>query len=117
MIAVRISPDVPLVIVGSPAYLEGRSLPKSPEDLLNHDCVTLRLTTTKGVYAWELKKGKREIQARVSGQLTFNTQQQMLQAAVDGFGLAFLPEDAVRPYLEQGKLQSVLKDWCPAFPG
>ncbi|KHK59064.1 LysR family transcriptional regulator [Burkholderia sp. A9] len=117
MIAVRISPDIPMAVVGAPSYLEGKSLPKSPEDLLNHDCVTLRLTTTKGVYAWELKKGKREIQARVNGQLTFNTQQQMLRAAVDGFGLAFLPEDAVRPYLDRGELLSVLKDWCPAFPG
>ncbi|RQR32223.1 MULTISPECIES: LysR family transcriptional regulator [unclassified Burkholderia] len=117
MIAVRISPDIPMAVVGAPSYLEGKSLPKSPEDLLSHDCVTLRLTTTKGVYAWELKKGKREIQARVNGQLTFNTQQQMLQAAVDGFGLAFLPEDAVRPYIDRGELQSVLKDWCPAFPG
>ncbi|WP_175839374.1 LysR family transcriptional regulator [Burkholderia anthina] len=117
MIAVRISPDIRMAIVGSPSYLEGRTLPKSPEDLLNHDCVTLRLTTTKGVYAWELKKGKREIQARVNGQLTFNTQEQMMQAALDGFGLAFLPEDALLEHLRRGKLHSVLKDWCPEFPG
>ncbi|WP_321793887.1 LysR family transcriptional regulator [Burkholderia pyrrocinia] len=117
MIAVRISPDVRMAVVGSPSYLEGRTLPKSPEDLLDHNCVTLRLTTTKGVYAWELRKGKREIQARVNGQLTFNSLEQMKQAAIDGFGLAFLPEDVVLEYLRRGKLQSVLKDWCPVFPG
>jgi len=117
MIAVRISPDIPMVIVGSPSYLRGRALPETPEDLLQHDCITLRLTTMKGVYAWELKKGKREIQVRVGGQLTFNTQPQMLQAALDGFGLAFLPKDAAQPYLRSGGLQCVLEDWCPTFPG
>ncbi|RQR27822.1 LysR family transcriptional regulator [Burkholderia sp. Bp9142] len=117
MIAVRISPDIPMVIVGAPSYLRGRALPETPEDLLQHDCITLRLTTMKGVYAWELKKGKREIQVRVGGQLTFNTQPQMLQAALDGFGLAFLPKDAAQPYLRSGGLQCVLEDWCPTFPG
>ncbi|WP_321807011.1 LysR family transcriptional regulator [Burkholderia sp. BCC1993] len=117
MIAVRISPDIPMAIVGAPSYLKGRTHPKTPEDLLQHDCITLRLTTMKGVYAWELKKGKREIQVRVGGQLTFNTQPQMLQAALDGFGLAFLPKDATQPYLRSGGLQCVLEDWCPTFPG
>lgn len=117
MIAVRISPDVPMAIVGAPSYFKGRALPQKPEDLLNHNCITLRLATSKGVYAWELKRGKREVHARVGGQLTFNTQPQMLQASLDGFGLAFLPEDAVFPYIRKGMLQSVLKEWCPAFPG
>jgi len=117
MIAVRISPDIPMAIVAAPSYLKGQTLPDTPEDLLQHDCITLRLTTMKGVYAWELKKGKRDIQVRVGGQLTFNTQPQMLQAALDGFGLAFLPKDAVQPYLRTGGLQCVLEDWCPTFPG
>lgn len=117
MIAVRISPDIPMVIVGSPSYFEKRSHPKTPEDLLNHECITLRMTTTKALYAWELKKGKRETQARVGGQVTFNTQPQMVQAAVDGFGLAFVPEDAVIKHIHKGTLQSVLKDWCPVWPG
>ncbi|MGN6651825.1 LysR family transcriptional regulator [Trinickia sp.] len=117
MIAVRISPDVPMTIVGAPSYLQERKAPKSPEDLLNHDCITLRLATTKGIYAWELKKGKRETQARVGGQLTVNTQPQMLRAALDGFGLAFLPLGAALPYIRAGELLSVLQDWCPTFPG
>lgn len=117
MIAVRISPDVPMAIVGAPSYLQKRKAPKSPEDLLNHDCVTLRLTTTKGIYAWELKKGKRETQARVGGQLIVNTQPQMLRAALEGFGLAFVPLDAALPHIRSGELRSVLQDWCPDFPG
>jgi DNA-binding transcriptional LysR family regulator len=117
MIAVRVSPDIPMAIVGSPSYFTNRSHPKTPEDLLNHECITLRMTTTKALYAWELKKGKRETQARVGGQLTFNTQPQMVQAALDGFGLAFVPEDSVMKHIRTGELQSVMKDWCPVWPG
>jgi DNA-binding transcriptional LysR family regulator len=117
MIAVRVSPDIRMAIVGAPSYFTNRSHPKTPEDLLNHECITLRMTTTKALYAWELKKGKRETQARVGGQLTFNTQPQMVQAALDGFGLAFVPEDAVIEYVRSGELESVLKDWCPVWPG
>ncbi|MDR5798120.1 LysR family transcriptional regulator [Caballeronia sp. LZ008] len=117
MIAVRISPDIPMAIVGSPSYFEKRSHPKTPEDLLNHDCITLRLTTTKALYAWELQKGKRATQARVNGQLTFNTQPQMIRAALDGFGLAFITEDSVIEHIQKGELLSVLKDWCPVWPG
>jgi DNA-binding transcriptional LysR family regulator len=117
MIAVRIGPDIKMAIVGAPSYLQNHKAPKTPQDLLSHDCITLRLTTTKSLYAWELKKGKQETQARVSGQFTFNTQPQMIKAAVDGFGLAFVPEDAVLAHIQSGALQSVLKDWCPTFPG
>ncbi|MBC8641369.1 LysR family transcriptional regulator [Caballeronia sp. EK] len=117
MIAVRISADVPMAIVGAPAYFKRRPLPRSPEDLLKHDCITLRLTTTKGIYAWELQKGKRAVQARVSGQMIFNSQPQMIRAALDGYGLAFVPEEAVQPHIRSGKLQAVMKDWCPSFPG
>lgn len=117
MIAVRISPDVPMTIVGAPSYLRKRKTPKTPEDLLDHNCVTLRLSTTKGIYAWELKKGKREPQVRVGGQLIVNTQPQMLRAALEGFGLAFVPLDAAQPYIRTGELCSVLQDWCPTFPG
>ncbi|MEZ2352201.1 LysR family transcriptional regulator [Caballeronia sp. RCC_10] len=117
MIAVRISPDIRMAIVGSPAYFATRTKPKTPEDLLNHDCITLRMTTTKALYAWELKKGKRATQARVSGQVTFNTEPQMLRAALDGFGLAFIPEDSVIEHIQKGELVSVLKDWCPVWPG
>jgi len=117
MIAVRISPDIRMAIVGAPSYLANRTAPDTPEGLLDHQCISLRMTTTKALYAWELKKGKRETQARVSGQLTVNTQPQMIRAALEGFGLAFVPEDAVSDHLGKGELVSVLKDWCPTWPG
>ncbi|RQR86561.1 MULTISPECIES: LysR family transcriptional regulator [unclassified Burkholderia] len=117
MIAVRISPDIRMAMVASPAYFDGRKPPKTPQDLLDHDCVTLRLATAKGIYAWELKKGRNEIQARVNGRITCNTQPQMLQAALDGFGIAFVTEDIVLDHVHAGRLRIVMPDWCPVFPG
>ncbi|MFL9942360.1 LysR family transcriptional regulator [Paraburkholderia graminis] len=117
MIAVRISPDIPMAIVGSPGYFANRELPKTPEDLLRHECISLRMTTTKALYAWDLRKGRRETQVRVAGQVTVNTQPQMVQAALDGFGLTFVPEDAVLEHIRNGHLLSVLRDWCPVWPG
>jgi DNA-binding transcriptional LysR family regulator len=117
MIAVRIAPDARLAIVGSPAYLETHPIPKQPKDLLKHNCITLRLPTRGGLYAWELKKGKRQTQVRVDGQFTFNGTYQMLNAAIAGAGLAFVPEDLARPHVEDGRLKWVLEEWFPTFPG
>ncbi|SEK16347.1 transcriptional regulator, LysR family [Variovorax sp. OK605] len=117
MIAVRIGPDVTMVIVGSPGYLARQAPPKKPQDLLAHNCITLRLPTRGGLYAWELKKGKRELQVRVDGQLTCNGVYQMITAAVSGAGLAFVPEELAREHMAAGRLQRVLADWCPTFPG
>jgi DNA-binding transcriptional LysR family regulator len=117
MIAVRIGHDARLAIVGSPEYLAQHPVPKHPKDLLNHNCITLRLPTLGGVYAWELKKGSRNIQVRVDGQFTFNGAYQMLNAALDGAGLAFIPEDLASPHVAAGRLRWVLPDWYPSFPG
>lgn len=65
----------------------------------------------------ELSKGSRQLQVRVEGQSTFNGVYQMLQAALDNGGLAFVPEDLARPHIEAGRLQFVLEDWFPTFPG
>lgn len=117
MIAVRVGPDLRLAIVGSPNYLNRHPPPKQPKDLVHHNCITLRLPTRGGLYAWELKKGRKQIQVRVDGQLTFNGTYQMLNAAIDGVGLAFIPEDLARPHVEAGRLGYVLEDWFQTFPG
>ncbi|WOD17069.1 LysR family transcriptional regulator [Paraburkholderia kirstenboschensis] len=117
MIAVRIGQDARLAIVGSPGYLSRCPAPKHPKDLINHDCIRLRLPTRGRVYAWELKKGARNIQVRVDGQFTFNGAYQMLNAAIDGAGLAFVPEDLAEPHVAAGRLLWVLPDWYPTFPG
>ncbi|TWG88649.1 LysR family transcriptional regulator [Cupriavidus gilardii J11] len=117
MIAVRIGPDARLAIVGAPSYLDRHPAPRTPQDLLSHNCITLRLPTRGGLYAWELRKGKRELQVRVDGQLTCNGVYQMLNGAIDGAGLAFLPEELARPHVEAGRLRWVMEDWFPTFPG
>ncbi|NPT47558.1 LysR family transcriptional regulator [Paraburkholderia sp. 1N] len=117
MIAVRIAPAMKMSIVGSPAYLEKQALPKKPQDLMAHKCINLRLPTHGAFYAWELKKGSREVQVRVEGQLAFNGTYHMLDAALAGYGLAYLPSDLAQPHVAAGRLVRVLDDWCPTFPG
>lgn len=117
MIAVRLTPDMHLMIVGSPGYFETHPVPISPRDLLKHNCITLRLSSSGGVYAWELANGKRQQQVRVNGQTTFNSVYQMLNAAISGSGLAFVTEDVAEPHVREGRLLSVMEDWCPTFPG
>jgi DNA-binding transcriptional LysR family regulator len=117
MIAVPLAPDMQQTIVGTPAYFHAHGVPGMPRDLLQHNCITLRLASSGGLYAWELKNSGREMQVRVDGQATYNGAYQILNAALAGFGLAFLPEDLTRPHIEAGRLQSVMADWCPVFPG
>jgi DNA-binding transcriptional LysR family regulator len=117
MIAVRIAPAMKMSIVGSPAYIEKQALPKTPQDLMAHNCINLRLPTHGAFYAWELKKGSREVQVRVEGQLAFNGTYHMLDAALAGYGLAYLPSDLAQPHVAAGRLVRVLDDWCPTFPG
>jgi DNA-binding transcriptional LysR family regulator len=117
MIAVRIAPDMRIAVVGAPSYFTNRSEPKRPQDLIGHDCINLRLPTHGGLYAWEFEKGARELRVRVEGQLTFNGTFQMLNAALAGFGLAYIPEDLAQPYIAKGRLTRVLEDWCPPYSG
>lgn len=117
MIAVRIAPDMHMLVVGSPAYFLRQPRPQTPPDLIGHNCINLRLPTYGGLYAWEFKRGEQELNVRVEGQLVFNGSRQMLNAALAGLGLAYLPEDMLQPYLASGQLQAVLEDWSPQFPG
>lgn len=117
MIAVRIGPDMPMAVVGSPAYFAKRPLPKKPQDLIEHLCINIRLPTHGGLYAWEFKKGKRELNVRVDGQLVVNGMPQLVSGALGGLGLACTLKDRVQEHIDAGRLQSVLEDWCPTFPG
>jgi DNA-binding transcriptional LysR family regulator len=117
MIAVRIGPDMRIAVVGAPAYFKNRSEPRKPQDLIGHNCINLRLPTHGGLYAWEFEKDRHELKVRVEGQLVFNGTFQMLNAALAGFGLAYVPEDLVLPHLRKGRLKRVLEDWCPPYPG
>ena len=117
MIAVRIGPDARMAVVGAPSYFKGRAEPKTPQDLIGHNCINLRLPTHGGLYAWEFEKGNRELKVRVEGQFTFNSTGPMLNAALAGLGLAYVPEGLVQPHIAKGRLTRVLADWCPPYPG
>ncbi len=117
MIAVRIGPDLRMAVVAAPGYFKGRDEPKKPQDLIAHNCINLRLPTHGSMYAWEFEKGSRELRVRVEGQLTFNGSAQLMNAALAGCGLAYVPEGMVQAHVAKGRLKRVLADWCPPYSG
>ena len=117
MIAVRVGPDFRMAVVGTPAYFEGKRLPRTPQDLQDHNCINLRLPTRGGLYAWEFEKVAREINVHVEGQLVFNTLWARVRATRAGLGIGLLPEDLVQEDIDAGRLVRVLADWCAPFPG
>lgn len=117
MVAVRIGPDWRLVAVASPGYFAARTVPVHPHDLTGHDCIGRRLATVGRLYAWEFEKNGQELRVRVEGQLIVNSSAMMVDAALDGSGIAFVPESLVAHHVAAGRLQLVLDDWTPAFAG
>ncbi|MDG2525939.1 LysR family transcriptional regulator [Stenotrophomonas sp. HITSZ_GD] len=117
MIATPIGPPTRLVVVGTPGYLRGRPRIATPRDLVAHECINLRFLTHGGLYAWEFEKDGHALNVRVEGRLVFNSIDRILDAALDGFGLAYVPEDLAAAHIASDRLQQVLDDWCPLFPG
>ena len=117
MISVRIGPDIRFAVVGSRSYFRKNPIPQTPEDLVHHTCINLRLPTRGGLWAWEFEKDGQELRVRVEGQLVFNGINQVLNAAAAGFGLGYVPEDLAQSHLGTGRLVRVLEDWCPLWPG
>lgn len=117
MIAVPIGPDCRLIVVGSPAYFGKHLRPKTPQDLAKHACINLRMQSAGSICAWEFEKGGRELKVRVEGPLVFSSVRMALKAALDGLGLAFVPEDMAQPHIDGGALVRVLNDWCQPFAG
>ena len=117
MIAMPISPKLRMAAAASAAYFERHPPPKIPADLTRHNCINIRFPTSGGLYVWEFERRGRQVNVRVEGQASFNTTPHIVQAAVDGIGIAFLPEDEFAPHFEEGRLVRVLQDWCPPFAG
>lgn len=117
MIAVRIAPDMRLVVVGSPNYFKHRARPQAPQDLTQHDCIGLRLPSHGGLLPWEFKRRGKGVNAHVTGRLIFNSSDMVVAAALGGHGLAWVPDDAVDAHIAAGRLVSVLDDWSQTFPG
>jgi DNA-binding transcriptional LysR family regulator len=117
MIAVRIAPDETLAVVAAPEYLRERPAPADPHELIAHNCINLRLPTKDTLMPWELRKGRKRLDVKVGGQLVFNNTYQMLDAALKGFGVAYLPKALAEPDVHAGRLCWVLEDWFPTFTG
>lgn len=117
MVAVPIAPPLRMSVVGSPRYMAGRSAPLHPQDLTEHRCINLRLPTRGGLYAWDFERDGQGLNVRVQGQVVFNNTFLMLQAALDGIGLAYVPYDLVEQHISAASLIPILQDWWPSFPG
>lgn len=117
MIAVRVGPDWRMLVVASPEYFARHPRPEMPQDLVTHNCINMRQTTAGGLYGWEFEKEGRALRVRVDGQLTFNSSYPMVDAAVSGYGIGYIPESLVSEHIARKRLVKVLEDWCPTGQG
>ena len=117
MIAVPIGPPLRMAVVATPAYFATRAIPKNPRDLMDHNCINQRMQTSGGLYVWDFERRDKQLNVRVNGQLTFNTSVHIVEAALAGLGITYLPEEEFSPHLQEGRLMRVLEDWCPPFAG
>jgi DNA-binding transcriptional LysR family regulator len=117
MVAVRIGPDWRLIAVASPGYLALRPEPQTPQDLIHHNCINHRQGRSGGLYSWEFAKDGRDLRVKVEGQLTYSSSLPMVDAAIAGLGIAYVPENLATGAIASGHLVQVLDDWSPFFSG
>ncbi len=115
MIAVRVSDDLRLAVVGSPEYFKRRSIPRTPHELKNHCCIGFRFGS--GVYRWEFEKGKTALTVYPQGPVIFDDPDLVMKAVVNGVGIGTALEAQLLPLIAKHRLVQVLEDWCPTFPG
>jgi DNA-binding transcriptional LysR family regulator len=115
MIAVRVTREMRLAVVGSPAYFESNTIPRHPQDLKDHACVGFRFSN--GLYRWEFEKGRKALTVSPQGPASFDDPEFVIQAVLDGVGIGTAMEDTLTELIAEGRLIQVLKDWCPSFPG
>jgi DNA-binding transcriptional LysR family regulator len=115
MIAVRVTKEMRLAIVGSPKYFESTSIPRNPQDLKDHSCIGFRFSN--GLYRWEFEKGRKTVTVSPQGPASFDDPDLVIQAALDGVGIGSSMEESLADLIAKGKLIQILKDWCPSFPG
>ena len=115
MIAVRVSEDLRLAVVGSPEYFKARKIPRTPRDLKDHACIGFRFSA--GIYRWEFEKGRKALTVNPQGPATFDDPDLVVQAVLNGVGIATTVEQPISEMIAKGRLVQVLRDWCPTFPG
>jgi len=117
MVAVRIGPQLRMVVIASPSYLTSHGKPETPHDLTAHRCINLRMRSSGGLYVWEFEKDGQEVNVRVDGQVTLNSMPIVMEAVRAGHGIAYVMEDRGSPLIESGSATQLLKSWCPPFDG
>ncbi len=117
MVAVPIGPALRMAVAASPSYFANNPAPESPRDLMSHNCINQRMQSSGGLYVWDFERQGKQVNVRVDGQLTFNTSLHIVDAALAGLGVAYLPEEEFEPHLKEGRLVRVLDDWCTPFSG
>jgi len=115
MIAVRVTGEMRLAVVGSPAYFQSHPIPKHPQDLKDHSCIGFRFTN--GMYRWEFEKGRKALTVNPQGPVSFDDPDLVIQAVLGGVGIGTSMERNLAVLLNRKRLVPVLEDWCPSFPG
>jgi DNA-binding transcriptional LysR family regulator len=115
MIAVRVTKELRLAVVGSPEYFKANDIPRHPQDLKDHACIGFRFSN--GLYRWEFEKGRKALTVSPQGPVSFDDPELVIQAVLDGVGIGTAMEDSLAGLIAEGRLVQVLKDWCPSFPG
>src|SRR5277367_4501536 len=115
MIAVRVTKEMRLAVVGSPLYFKSKPIPRNPQDLKDHSCIGFRFSN--GLYRWEFEKGRRALTVNPLGPASFDDPDLVIQAVLDGVGIGTAMENNIKNLIAEGRLVQVLKDWCPLFPG
>ena len=119
MVAIPISPMMRMSVAASPDYFARHPPPVTPEDLQYHDCIRYRLASSSGIFGWPFTEPAtaRDFEVQPHGRFTFNDDDTMLRAALQGIGLVQHIEMAVRPHITSGALIEVLAEWCAPFTG
>jgi len=115
MIAVRVSKDLRLAVVGSPEYFKSCKIPRTPRDLKDHACIGFRFSS--GIYRWEFEKGRKTVTVNPQGPVTFDDSDLVIRAVLNGVGIGMAMEEPLAEMIAKGRLVQVLRDWCPTFPG
>lgn len=115
MIAVRVTKEMRLAVVGSPTYFESNPIPRKPQDLKDHSCIGFRFSNS--LYRWEFEKGRKALTVSPQGPASFDDPDLVIQAVLDGVGIGTSMEDTIADLIAEGRLVQVLRDWCPSFPG
>ncbi len=115
MIAVRVSKDLRLAVVGSPEYFTSCKIPRTPRDLKDHACIGFRFSN--GIYRWEFEKGRKTLTVNPQGPVTFDDADLVIRAVLNGVGIGTAVEEPLAEMIANGRLVQVLRDWCPTFPG